>query len=188
MERIIVTGIPGVGKSTVLSKALEGLESSGKRYDLVNFGDLMESIARELYDIEIRDDIRKLPVSDQRKIQKVSAQKIAENKGNVIVDTHCTIKTKKGFLPGLPEDILKVIMPSAIVLIETDPGEIHSRRIGDKTRVRDADPESDIILHQELNRSAAMSYCALTNATLSIIRNEKGSIETAAKALRDVLL
>jgi adenylate kinase len=30
---------------------------------------------------------------------------------NVIVDTHCTVKTPKGYMPGLPAWVLKEIKP-----------------------------------------------------------------------------
>ena len=54
-----------------------------------------------------RDEMRKLPGPVQKDIQREAAQAIAKIEGNVIIDTHCTVKTPKGFLAGLPEWVLR---------------------------------------------------------------------------------
>ena len=78
--------------------------------------------------------------------------------GNVIVDTHCTIKTPQGYMPGLPEWVLRELKPTSIVLVEADPGEIYGRRARDTTRNRDPDSKEQIAEHQFMNRAAAMAY------------------------------
>ena len=130
---IVVTGIPGVGKTTVMKKAAKGID-----INFVTFGTLMIEIAQEMKLVKDRDEMRKLSLEQQKKLQIKTAERIAKMK-NVIVDTHCTVKTPKGYMPGLPEWVVKKIKPTAIVLVEADPEEIYNRRENDKSRNRDPD-------------------------------------------------
>ena len=68
---------------------------------------------------------------------------------NVIVDTHCTINTPSGFLPGLPIWVLEELQPDLFILIEANPDEIIYRRLNDETRARDVQRAKDIQLHQK---------------------------------------
>ncbi|HEX55115.1 MAG: adenylate kinase [Candidatus Altiarchaeales archaeon] len=183
----ILTGIPGTGKTTVASRALGILSNEGINYKIVNYGDIMLEIAMSRNLVEDRDDMRKLNPEQQREIQKLAAKRISEIKGNVIVDTHCTISTPKGYLPGLPEWVLKILMPQYILLIEARPDEIAQRRMKDKTRRRDMEMEREISLHQEINRSIATAYAMLTGATVKIIYNPQGMLEKAAEEMARIL-
>ena len=184
----IVTGIPGTGKSTVANMTLQELKEEGEEYMFINYGDIMFEIAKNLKIVEDRDDMRKLSPELQKRIQKNAAEKIAEisKKEKVLLDTHCTINTPKGFLPGLPEWILKRLNPSIIILIESEAGEIIKRRNYDKTRKRDMEEEEKINLQQEANRSIAMGYSILTGCTVKMIKNPQGSIEEAVKEMKKV--
>ena len=182
MGVIVVTGIPGVGKTTVMKKAAEGL-----KIDFVTFGTVMADIAIEKGLVENRDEMRKLTLKQQKDLQIKSAEKIARMK-NVIVDTHCTIKTPKGYMPGLPEWVIKKLMPTAIVVVEADPKEIYNRRANDPTRNRDPDTIEQINEHQMINRAAAMAYAALSGATVKIVFNHDNAIEEAEKQAAPVLM
>ena len=82
---------------------------------------------------------------------------ILNENDNVIVDTHCTINTPAGFLPGLPIWVLEQLQPDLFILIEANPDEIIYRRLNDDTRSRDVQKAKEIQLHQEMNRAAAMA-------------------------------
>ena len=72
--------------------------------------------------VEDRDALRKLPAETQKKIQAEAAKEIkarSEN-DNVIVDTHCTINTPAGFLPGLPIWVLEQLQPDQFILVEAN--------------------------------------------------------------------
>lgn len=183
--KVVVTGTPGAGKTTVLNKALEKVSG----YKVVNYGDKMLEVALEEKLVNHRDELRKLPVEDQRRIQKVAARKIAEEarEVNIIVDTHCTISTPKGFLPGLPKWVLDELQPDLIVIIEANPDEIFVRRIKDATRVRDIEYVHGIEEHQYMNRAAAMAYSMYTGAAVKVIKNHDGELEKAATELAEVL-
>jgi adenylate kinase len=107
--------------------------------------------------------------------------------GNVVVDTHCTIKTQKGYMPGLPEWVAKKLNPTTIVVVEADPEEIYNRRANDKTRERDPDSKEQIEEHQMINRAAAMTCAALTGSTVKIVFNHDNAIDDAVKQAKPVL-
>jgi len=172
---IVVTGVPGSGTTTVVKKALE----KAKGYRFINYGDIMFDIAKRKGLISHRDEIRKLDQNTQRMIQKKAAEEIAkimENE-NVILDTHCTVATPKGYLPGLPEYILRILKPNIFVIIEANPDEILGRRLKDTSRKRDITSEKEIQEHQQINRSIATSYCMLTGATLKILKNHNDRLD-----------
>jgi len=181
MAVIVVTGIPGVGKTTVMKKAAEGMD-----IEFVTMGTVMFEIAEEEGIVKDRDDMRKLSLKEQKDLQIKAAEKVGAM-GNVILDTHCTIKTPKGYMPGLPEWVVKKVNPTAIVLVEADAEEIYNRRASDKTRNRDPDTKEQIHEHQMMNRSAAMSYASLTGATVKIVFNHDNKIEDAVKQASPVL-
>ncbi len=190
MNRIVIlTGIPGSGKTTVLEPALSALKKKGIEYKSVNYGTVMFEIARDLGLVKDRDEMRKLEPEKQKKIQRAAGKKIASmaTVSSVIVDTHCTINTPRGYLPGLPEWVLKEIMPDTIILVETDAKEIAKRRNKDATRVRDKESEEEIDEHQRMNRYAAVSYGVLTGSTTKIVYNNDKKLDEAAGDLAKVL-
>lgn len=176
MKVVVIAGIPGSGSTTVLSKALEELD-----YLYVNYGDVMLEIAKGDGLVDNRDDLRKLPPDIQKEVQENAAQSIREKseQSNIIVDTHCTINTPSGFLPGLPKWVLDQLKPDMFVLLEADGDEILKRRISDTTRNRDSERLKDIELHQEMNRAASMAYAVLTGATVKIIENHDNKVDEA---------
>jgi len=181
MGVIVVTGIPGVGKTTVIQKAAEGLDIT-----FVTFGSVMSDIAIKLKLVKDRDEMRKLSLDQQKQLQIKTAEQVGKMK-NVIVDTHCTVKTPKGYMPGLPEWVLKKLNPTAIVIVEADPQEIFNRRAKDMTRNRDPDSVEKIAEHQMMNRAAAMSYATLTGATVKIVFNHDNALEAAVKEAEPVI-
>ncbi len=176
-KAIVVAGVPGVGKTTVLEEASKKL---GMR--IVVFGTVMFEIAKERGLVDHRDEIRKLPSHVQREIQEEAASRIREM-GEVIVDTHMLIKTPAGFLPGLPFSVLQKLSPGKIILIEADPEEIAKRRAKDKSRERDVESVEDIKMHQELNRVAAICYGILSGAFVGVVKNREGKISEAVDEL-----
>ena len=181
MGVVVVTGIPGVGKTTVMKKAAQGIDIR-----FVTFGTVMIDIAKEMGIVKDRDGMRKLSINQQKKLQIKTAEKISQMK-NVIVDTHCTIKTPKGYLPGLPEWVVTKLNPTSIVVVEADPDEIYNRRVKDMTRNRDSDSKEQIAEHQQINRATAMAYAALTGATVKIVFNHDNDIDSAVKEAAPVL-
>jgi adenylate kinase len=184
MNVVVVAGIPGSGSTTVLQNALKDTD-----YVHVNYGDIMLEIAQAKNLVEDRDSMRKLNPQIQKEVQREAAMNIRKRaeENNIIVDTHCTIKTPKGFLPGLPRWVLEELEPDQFVLIEADGDEILMRRISDVTRIRDMERLSDIELHQEMNRATAMSYAVFTGATVKIIANHNDQLDQAVGEMKETL-
>jgi len=186
---VVVTGVPGVGGTTLTNKAVERLKEEGIHYQVVNFGTVMFEVAKAEKLVENRDQLRKLDPETQKRIQRMAAKKIAEmaKEHPIIVDTHSTVRTPKGYLPGLPKWVLDELKPDIIVLVETTGDEILMRRLGDTSRERDLESTASIEEHQFMNRCAAMTYGVLTGATVKIIKNRDKLLDEAVQELVSVL-
>ena len=176
MSVVVVTGVPGVGKSTVMNAAKDF------GYNIVNFGTTMFEEAKK-EGVSSRDDLRKLPVDVQKRLQKQAGEKISQM-GNVVVDTHASILTPSGYMPGLPEWTVRALNPDIIVLVEATPEEIEGRRNKDATRVRDKD---DIGLHQSVNREYAATAAVITGSTVAIVENHDNQVDVAVEQFRKIL-
>ena len=179
-KKIVLVGIPGVGKTSLLSKIVEYLKNKNKTVTVMNYGTLMFDIAKE-NGLEDRDGLRKLPVLEQQKLQKLAAEKIAlEHTEIIIIDTHAFINSTEGYYPGLPEHVLKIIKPTNFVSVAAKPEEIYNRRMKDESR--DRDKITLINIRKELEYQTGMiSACAvLTGAPVRHILNGEGKIDEAA--------
>lgn len=186
---VVVSGTPGVGKSTVVNHAIEMAEDRGKKITLVNYGTEMFDLAKSKRLVEDRDEMRKLPIEIQKELQAQVAKSIRQKAegGIIIVDTHMLINTPAGFLAGIPRWVLDPLKPDIVVLIEADPEKIVGRRRDDETRERDEEAVALIALHQDLCRSAAI-FILVHGSTVKIIENPPGKAEDAAKELVQVLM
>ncbi|MDG6989025.1 MAG: adenylate kinase [Nitrososphaerota archaeon] len=182
--RVIMVGVPGVGKSTIVSKVVSSI--GGAR--LVNFGTIMLEVGKARRLIRDRDEIRKLPVVKQRQLQKVAASRIARMKDRVVVvDTHLFIKTPEGFWPGLPFEVVRAMNPTHLVLVEATSEEILMRRMSDASRYRDATTIESLAEELSLAKSFLAASSTLTGAPVNFVRNSQGRADEAAMKLVKVL-
>jgi adenylate kinase len=186
-KKVIITGVPGVGKTTVVNEALKKLSLEGVDYKSINFGTFMFEVAMNEKIVQDRDQMRTLDRAVQKRLQQHAAQAIAQIQGNVLIDTHTSVKTPKGYLSGLPEWVLREIMPDSIVLVETDDDQILMRRLTDETRSRDKEGSRSIAEHQQFNRSFAAAYAMLTGCTVRIVINADFLLDRAAEDMATVL-
>ncbi len=179
-KKIVLVGIPGVGKTSLLSKIVEYLKNKNKTVSVMNYGTLMFDVAKE-NGLEHRDGLRKLPLLEQQELQKTAAEKIAlVNTEILIIDTHAFISSPEGYYPGLPEHVLKIIKPTNFVSVAAKPEEIYNRRMKDESR--DRDKITLINIRKELEYQTGMiSACAvITGAPVRHILNGEGKIDEAA--------
>ncbi|MFX0097124.1 MAG: adenylate kinase [Candidatus Hodarchaeota archaeon] len=170
MMKAIISGVPGAGKSSTC----ERIKSLMKKVKTINFGDMVYELSVEKHPemISTRESIRELPRNDYLEIQKMAARRIAELDSDVIIDTHLSLKTSQGFYPGLPKEVLEIIRPDVIVILEPDPVEIYRRRLKDRQedlRNRDQEDRDMIAFHMEVNRLFGVSYSALIGCYLNVI-------------------
>ncbi len=178
-KRIILVGIPGVGKTSLLSKIVEIIKKHDKSVGVISFGTLMFEIAKK-NGLKDRDELRKLPVTEQQNLQKIAAEKIAEhNEQIVIIDTHTFINSSEGYYPGLPEHVLKIIKPTNFVSVSAKPEEVYNRRMKDDTRNRDKITLTKIKTELDI-QSGMISACAvITGSPVKHILNREGKIDEA---------
>jgi len=197
----IVLGVPGAGKSTVLAAVAQ----ERKDYRILNYGTMMSEIAMSEHLISNRDELRKLPLETQKKIQAevaekrlplnkqgkmhaAAAEKLSGMGEKIILDTHCSVKTPDGFLPGLPDRLLSQLSVSALIYITAPPEQIFERRMNDKTRIRTDDPTIESLMeHERKNRELLEHYSKFTGAPIFIIENAKGGLADAQKKLLALL-
>jgi len=179
-KKIVIVGIPGVGKTTVVTKVFDILNSKNKSVSVISFGNLMFEEALK-YGIKDRDDLRKLSISQQQDLQKKAAERIAKLNDNVIIiDTHAFITTQAGFYPGLPDYVIKIIQPSNFISISARPEVIFNRRKQDETRHREV-VSIDLIKKELAVQDAMLSSCSvLSGSPLKTILNDEGKVEEAA--------
>jgi adenylate kinase len=183
-KRVIIVGIPGVGKTTIVSKVVELLREKKISVSVFIFGTVMFDEAKKTKGIQNRDDLRKLTVREQKDLQSMAATKIASITDEaVIVDTHAFISTKEGFYPGLPHNVLEILMPDSFIMISARPEEIYNRRMKDTTRNRDI--VSIDAIKKELDVTSAMlSTCSiLCGSPIKMVLNIEGKIDEAAKGI-----
>ena len=179
-KKIVIVGIPGVGKTTVVTKVVELLNSKNKSVSVVNYGTIMFEEAQK-NGIKDRDELRKLSMIQQQNLQKLAAEKIAAlNDNAVIIDTHAFISTPSGFYPGMPDYVIKIIKPANFISISARPELIYNRRKSDETRHRDI-VSIDSIKKELAVQDAMLSCCSvLSGSPLKTILNDEGKIEEAA--------
>jgi adenylate kinase len=181
----VVTGIPGVGKTTVLNE-LQDLAKQNK-FDLtvLNFGTVMNEIMRELGKDLHRDDMRKQSIETQKKAQELAASEIVNRSvhGATVVDTHMFIRTASGLWAGLPQNVLQRLGPRLLVLVEAGPDQIAARRRTDTDRRREQALAEEIMFDLEWSRATAAASAVATGAPVKVIRNDAGRQKQAAMEL-----
>lgn len=174
---IIVMGTPGAGKSSVIE------EFTRRHPDakVVNFGTIMYEIAQKDYQVNNRDEMRKLARDKFRELQGKTINVLLSYGPGVIVDTHASVRTVDGYYPGLPCYLLSKIEVDSLIYIHSSMETILSRRMRDKSRSRDAETPEQIKFHEEINLSFVCTYAAQVNAPVKFILNEDGKLEEAVK-------
>ncbi len=179
-KKVVMVGIPGVGKTTLLTKMEEIIKNHKKSVCVLSFGTLMFDIAKE-NGLKDRDGLRKLPVDEQQKLQKIAAEKIAQHDEDVvIIDTHAFISSEEGYYPGLPEHVLKIIQPTNFVSVSAKPEEIYNRRMSDDTRNRDKITIANIKKELDAQSGIIASCMVISGSPVKYILNREGKVDEAA--------
>ena len=178
-----MVGIPGVGKTTLVSKIVEILNGKNKSVKVVSFGTVMLEEAKK-NGCKDRDDLRKLTTEEQQKLQRIAGEKIAAMSENVvIIDTHAFIVTPAGFYPGLPDYVMKIIKPSNFITVSARPEEIYNRRMKDDTRNRDIISIDAIKKELSVQESMVSACSVLSGSPMMTVLNREGKIEEAAETV-----
>jgi adenylate kinase len=186
-KKVIIVGIPGVGKSTIISNATTELRNIGTSVTTVVFGSVMFEEAKKL-GITHRDQMRKLSIDVQQKLQNMAADLISGRRESiVVVDTHLFIKTSSGYYPGLPMNLILKLNPDRLILVSANSEEILRRRKDDNTRTRDMISDDEIKRDIEVSLSMISSLSILTGAPFEIIHNNDNMIDSATDQMIELL-
>jgi len=179
-KKVIIVGIPGVGKTSLVTKVVELIKAKNKTASVHSYGTVMLELAKD-FGVKDRDELRTLPVEKQKELQRLAAEKLASLNDDVIfVDTHAFISTKAGFYPGLPNHVIQIIDPTNFIAVTASPDEIHNRRIKDETRNRDTISIEEIKKELAVQDAMLSSCSVLSGSPMKVIFNHEGNIEEAA--------
>ena len=186
-KKVIVVGIPGVGKTTLVSKIVELLKSKQKSVSVHSFGTVMFEEGRK-NGIKDRDELRKLTMEKQKNLQKIAAERLSRLGDDlVIIDTHAFISTNAGFYPGLPNHVLQIIKPSNFISVSARPEEIYNRRMKDTTRNRDQVSIESIKKELSVQEAMLSSCSVLSGSPMKTILNAEGKVDEAAQAVIEAI-
>ena len=189
---IVVTGIPGTGKTTVCNELVKLAKQIGRKVEVINYGTIMVELSRKSGETLHRDEMRKSGLTLQRNLQaeaaKIISKKAAEAEEYVIVDTHMSIKTVDGYWAGLPSHVLQLLNPDMFILVEAEPHEVLSRRLKDITRKRDKALEGEIAEEIFFSRLMAAACAVLTGASVKTVKNPAGKQVEAAEEVQKLLV
>jgi len=186
---VVVTGIPGVGKTTVLNELVALAKQNKFNLTVLNFGTIMNGIMRDLGKDLHRDDMRRQNLEIQKKAQELAASEIASRagQGTAVIDTHMFIRTSSGMWAGLPEKVLERLSPQLLVLVEANPEHIAARRRSDIDRKREGSLAEEIAFDLAWSRAIAAASAVMTGAPVKVIRNDDGKQKEAAQELLEVI-
>jgi len=185
---VIVVGVPGVGKTSVINEAKKYLKYEFK---VINTGDIMFELAKEKYNINNRDEIRKkLTFEQQKEIQKEAIKRIKEmeKESDIILDTHLVIESYEGYIPGILREYAEILRPDGIAVIISDPDKIFVRRLKDiQIRGRDIENLKRIEIQQNLTIYFTTIFMFEYSTIVEVINNEEGLLEESAKKFAEFL-
>ncbi|NPA22384.1 MAG: adenylate kinase [Candidatus Micrarchaeota archaeon] len=186
---LVITGLPGAGKTTLLN------EVSKNNGDLIiiSFGSLMLEVAQKEFGIQHRDEMRKKLTAEQIEyLQELAVDRINEiEKENpdkiILVDTHASVKTPYGFMPGIHDIMLQKMKIKGFIYITTDHEEILERRRRDASRYRDLEDILHLRLHDNMNLAVLTACSIRIGSPVKIILNREGKLQEAVKELEELL-
>ena len=186
-KKVVIVGIPGVGKTSLVTKIAELIKQKNKTVSVHSYGTIMFEEAKKM-GIKNRDELRTLPIEKQKELQKTAAETISNLSDDVIfIDTHAFISTKAGFYPGLPNYVIQIIQPTNFIAISASPDEIHNRRMKDGTRERDPISIEDIKKELAVQDAMLSSCSVFSGSPMKVIFNHEGKIEEAAVNVIDAI-
>jgi adenylate kinase len=179
MRSILVTGVQGVGKSTISRLAAHTLCVEGWDY-----AELMLRVAPNLRG---KDDIQRLPWDERNRIYRRVDNFLEETfmpgdgrRDCVLLENHLSI-IDEGGIRTFPHEAIRRYNPIGLVLVEASPREVTARRTADRDRARHVGTAAEVAAQQATNCREAELIARRIRIPMISIGN--GDHESAAKAL-----
>lgn len=188
-SRIMITGVPGVGKTTVSQHRV--IADMG--VTVRNYGNLMLSLGKQKGILSDFKDLETLTLDQRAELQTDAARKIAEDTTAIAVaiDGHLIVDTPSGFVPGLPLDCVSTLNLTSIVMLWSDPEDIVTRRSNHMNKysmLKRWSDEARIKTHQQIVFQVSLQYSLLSQASFEILDNLQDRVDKTVKEFSDFLV
>lgn len=178
MVKVIVTGTPGSGKTTVLAKI--------KSVKIINLAEEMLKLSAGKG--HNHDTLRYMSFSEIAEMRKEVILNINKVSEDSIVDTHLTVKRGTRYVPGFSTADLSLFKEiRGLIYVDAHANDIMFRRLTDKSRKREEEPEEEIHEQRRINISMAGFYSSYLNMPLYIIKNRQNMLDAAVKDMESAL-
>lgn len=188
LSRIMLTGVPGVGKTTVSSQPT--ISDLGIRVQ--NFGQVMFLIGKQRKLVSDIKDLESLTIEQRAELQTDAAKQIAADNSalGIVIDGHVIVDTSSGFVPGLPIDCVSILNLSSIVMLSSHPSDVVSRRSNHVNKygmMKQWSDEERVETHQKVVFQVSLQYSLLSQSSFDILENRQGCLVKTAEDFRDFL-
>ncbi|MBI4176495.1 MAG: hypothetical protein HY518_04770 [Candidatus Aenigmarchaeota archaeon] len=142
-------------------------------FEYVRLTDVSNINIRELW--KSRAEQLKLRNGLYAKLKKKMDEFQKREVANVIVNCYFTVDTRHGFFPLISEELIKMVKPDMILVIEEDSRKPHIKYPDEVEKLK------RMVSQQEVNIHYAGLYSYLTTAHLKVIRVRRGHVKAALK-------
>lgn len=167
-EIVLIAGVSGVGKSTLLRNALGPL-----RFNHIEASALIRDEMKLRQKVTSQDELRKLDIADNQKILVTAFKRLTSGMdGLVLVDGHTTIDTGTDFV-DVDSRVFDEMNVSMIIFVADKPDIIADRRARDHSRNRPARSSDEIRFYQDRALISALSIALDIAVPLHVILPEE---------------
>ena len=150
MKSIVVTGVPGVGKTTVGSMLAKRLRCEFIEYSAFMLQAIGEADRAEIHKLSFSE---RVPI--YRAVEEQLRKYFSDQKdGYAVLTTHISIRLD-GVTNPLPLQHFEAYNATKLIIVEADPTAIVDRRLKDTRRVRSVETQQEVYSHQQRNRVLA---------------------------------
>lgn len=181
MRTVLVTGVQGVGKSTVTCLAAQSLGLEGWDY-----ADLMMQVEPT---IRHKDDLRFIAWDDRvqvyRKVDELLTELFCPGDGRdtcILFENHLSIVDEVG-IRTFPHEDVRRYNSIGLVIVEAPPNDVLERRRTDQQRNRHIGSLAEVAEQQRINRREAALIGRLIDIPITTVTNNDR--EQAARQLAD---
>jgi adenylate kinase len=185
--RVFVTGVPGVGKTSICSHP----DISRTELNVVDFGARMLVSGRQQGLIDSLDQLKALAPSSRLALQRSVVEQISTESQHqtIVLDGHLVVATPTGFVPGMPAECIDELRLSAIFIVQATTEEVLLRRKLNQPKYVSSPgvPTEMVSIHAELTRSAALSYCLTHAVPIQMVPNPQDQLHHAVATFLKLL-
>ncbi len=182
-KKILLTGTPGAGKSTILAL----YNKKNKSVSITNLGTVMMKAAKEEHkNIKSRDRLRYMSDSDIIEVREKALSMIMSDRKNSIIDTHSSVKQGRRYVPGFSMRELGKLEIDAIIYVDASSDDIIRRRMLDSSRKREIEGPLEIDEQRSINLAIISTIALHLNIPIYILYNREGTAKEAAQQVKEI--